>query len=112
MCHYTLDYNLYLLSSHFEFQQSGEHCMYNSGSVEITAKFSECYPGSPTTTCNCLLRIKILTGVYANQFVVIDSPNGSSNYFTTTQYSNDKCLDNILVAQTPIAVISYKINAF
>ena len=47
--------------------------MYNSGSVEVTGGFSQCSPGNPTPTCNCLLRIKILTGAYANQFVVIDT---------------------------------------
>ena len=61
-----------MISLDFEFHQSGEHCMYNSGSVEITAGFSVC-PDRPTATCNCLLRLKILTGVYANQFVEIDT---------------------------------------
>ena len=47
--------------------------MYNSGSVEVTAGFSECTSGFPTPTCNCLLRIKILTGINANRFLNIDT---------------------------------------
>ena len=45
--------------------------MYNSGLVEVTAKFSVC-PYRPSATCNCLLRIKILTGVHIGKYLVID----------------------------------------
>ena len=49
--------------------------MYNSGSVEVKAGFSAC---TSVATCNCLLRIKILTGFYANRFLVIDTCSSST----------------------------------
>ena len=39
----------------------------------MTAGSSECTSGFPTPTCNCLLRIKILTGINANRFLNIDT---------------------------------------
>ncbi len=45
--------------------------MYNSGLVGVSAKFSVC-PYRPSATCNCLLRIKILTGVHIGKYLVID----------------------------------------
>jgi len=51
--------------------------MYNSGLVEITAGFSECSPPNPTPTCNCMLRVTILSGIYAGEFLTIDTCSSS-----------------------------------
>ncbi len=51
--------------------------MYNSGLVEVTAKFSSCPYGS-SATCNCLLRIKILTGVHTGKYLEIDTCSSST----------------------------------
>ncbi len=57
--------------------------MYNSGLVEVKAGFSSC--GS--ATCNCLLRIKILTGVHSGQYLEIDACS-SGTWSVQTSTSN------------------------
>ena len=51
--------------------------MYNSRLVEVKAGFSVCPSPYNAATCNCLLSIRILAGVFSGKYLVIDTCSSS-----------------------------------
>jgi hypothetical protein len=54
--------------------------MYNSGLVEVKAGFSVCPSPYDTATCNCLLSIRILAGVFSGKYLEIDTCSSAGTW--------------------------------